>query len=119
MAMRVGFVPDSEEKVMEFVDGLKLSIKRKINVEKMWSLEEVYHLALRIEEGQLKIMHGSKQQDEKENENFPNVVAVNVDCTSEVNMVKEVDKGTIYEVHVVNNMLGRVLQQRTATKRLW
>ena len=34
-AMRASFVQDSEENIMQFVDGLKLSIKRKINVEKM------------------------------------------------------------------------------------
>lgn len=43
--MREGFVQDSEENIIQFVDGLKLSINRRINVEKMWSLEEFYYLA--------------------------------------------------------------------------
>lgn len=51
MAMRVDFVTDSEEKIMQFVDGLRLSIQRKINVEKICSLHKAYHLYLRIEEG--------------------------------------------------------------------
>lgn len=54
MTMRVGFVLDSEEKIMHFVDGLRLSIKRKINVESIWLLEEAYYLAFKIEEGKLK-----------------------------------------------------------------
>ena len=37
--MRVGFVQDSEEKIMLFVEGLKLSIKRNICVDNMQSLE--------------------------------------------------------------------------------
>ena len=48
MAMRDGFVQESEEKI---VDALKLSLKMKMSVEKMWSLEKAYHLSLRIEEG--------------------------------------------------------------------
>ena len=70
----------------------------------MRSLEEAYHLALRIEEGQLKRTHGSEQRDEKGNEIFLNVVTVNVDCTSEVHVVEEVDEGSANEVHVVNNI---------------
>ena len=45
MAMRVCFVLDSEENIMQFFDGLKLSIKMKTNVLNMWSLEKAYHLA--------------------------------------------------------------------------
>ena len=104
MAMRVGFVPDNEENIMQFVDRLKLSIKRKINVENMWSLNKAYHLALRIE-GQLKRNIHTKQQDEKENEILLNVVAVSVDCTSEVHVVEEVDEVSEDEMHVVNSML--------------
>ena len=61
-------------------------------MEHMWSLEEAYHLALRIEEGKLKRMHGSKYREEKEKENFVNVVAVNVDCTSEVPVIEKIDE---------------------------
>ena len=60
MAMRASFVPNSEEEIIQFVDGLRLSITRKIYVEKMWSLEEACHLALRIEKWKLKKTHGSK-----------------------------------------------------------
>lgn len=45
---------------MQFVDGLKLSIKGKISVEKMGPLEEAYYLALRIEVWKLKRNHGRK-----------------------------------------------------------
>ena len=61
MAMRVGFVQDSEEKIMLFVDGLKLAIKRKISVDNMRSLKYAYHLELRIEEGKLKRKHERRQ----------------------------------------------------------
>ena len=61
MAMRVGFVLDSEEKLIQFVDRLRLSIKKKINVEKVLSIEEAYHLALRIKEKKLKRKYGSRQ----------------------------------------------------------
>ena len=60
MAMRASFVLDSEETIMQFSNELNLSIKRKINGENMWSLEEAYHLSLRIEEGKFKREHGSK-----------------------------------------------------------
>ena len=105
MAMRVGFVPNSEENIMQFVDGLRISIKKKINVEKMQSLEKDYHLDLRIEEGKLKRKHGSRQRDERENEILLNVVAMSVDCASEVHVVEEIDEGSVDEIHVMNNML--------------
>jgi hypothetical protein len=47
--MRVDFVRDSDEKIILIVDGLKISFKRKISAKTMLSLEEGYHLALRIE----------------------------------------------------------------------
>jgi len=48
MIMRTGLVQDREENNMYFVEGLKFSLKRKANVEKMWLVEEAYQLALRI-----------------------------------------------------------------------
>lgn len=46
---------------MQFVDGLKSTIKKKIIAKKMQSLEKDYHLALRIEKVQINRKHGSRQ----------------------------------------------------------
>ena len=54
MTMRDGFVQDNVEKIMQFVVGLRLSIKRKISVDNIHSLEDSYHIFLKIEEGKLK-----------------------------------------------------------------
>lgn len=105
MAMRASFVSDSEENIMQFVDVLRLSIKRKINVEKMRSLWGYYHLALRINEGKLKRKHGSRKRDGRENAILLNVVVMSVDCASEVHVVEEIDGGSADEMHVANNIL--------------
>lgn len=65
MIMRASFVLDSDENIMQFVDGLRLSIRRRINLNKMRSLKEAYYLSLRAEEGQLKRYIERKQRGEK------------------------------------------------------
>jgi hypothetical protein len=50
------------EKIMQFVDRLKMSIKQNISqLENMQLLENVYHLALKFEKFQMKRKHENKQ----------------------------------------------------------
>ena len=87
-------------------------------MEKMRSLEEAYHLALRIEEGKLKRKHMRKQQDERENEILLNVVEESANCTNKVYVVEESNEGSVYEMHVENSMLRESAKEGFEIERL-